>query len=335
MHRDFRRFFSAVSLLGLSLFTGIGGFILIEGYSFWDAFYMTVITFSTVGFNEVSPLSSTGRIFTGLYIIMNLGIFAYVVSVMSAYLFEGELTSVFKKFISNKEVKKMKDHVIVCGYGRNGKRACQELFRHDTRFILIEKNGDNLVGKDEVSNYHVVIGDATNDDTLQEANIESATSIITTLPDDAQNVFITLTAKELNPNIMIVARASEENSVTKLKRAGASHVIMPDAVGGTQMAQLITKPYVIEFLELLTGVGNESLKLEQVSYKEFKSEYKDSSILELDIRKKTDVTIVGINNGKNGFTMNPGAETIIKKGSTIIILGKGENIAHFKRFYLS
>ena len=150
------------------------------------------------------------------YIIFNLGIFAYVVSVMTTYIFEGKLNSVFQNFISTKEVKKMKEHIIVCGYGRNGKKACEELYKNKQKFILLEYNEELLLGQEEVQKYQVVIGDATLDETLIEAGVERASALITTLPNDAQNVFITLTAKELNPNLTIIARASQEKSEKKI-----------------------------------------------------------------------------------------------------------------------
>ncbi|MFY0654165.1 MAG: potassium channel protein [Cyclobacteriaceae bacterium] len=320
-------------LLLLSLIVGITGFMSIEDYGLVQAFYMTVITFSTVGFNEVNPLSEDGRLFTSFYIIFNLGIFAYVASVMTTYLFEGKLNSVFKSFLSTKEVRKMKDHIIVCGFGRNGKKACQELYDTGRQFILVEHREDVLASFEESKRYQVVIGDATHDETLIEAGIEKANALITTLPNDALNVFITLTANELNPNLTIVARASQENSEKKLYRAGATKVIMPDAVGGTHMAQLITKPFVIEFLDLLAGEGNTELKLEEIIYASFKSEYKGKSVKELDIRNKTGITVVGFKDPQKGFVFNPSPETQILEDDVMIISGSEDNIKIFKSLY--
>lgn len=333
MNKDIKSFVIAVLLLVGSLMTGLTGFMLIEKYNLREAFYMTAITFSTVGFNEVKPLSDDGRLFTSFYIIFNLGIFAYVVSVMTTYLFEGKLNSVFKNFLSTKEVRKMKDHIIVCGFGRNGKTACEELYKTKRKFVLVEYNEELLLSDDTVKNYQVVIGDATFDETLIDAGIEKASALITTLPNDALNVFITLTAKELNPNLTIIARASQEKSEKKLKSAGASKVIMPDAVGGTHMAQLITKPFVIEFLDLLSGDGNDELMLEEVRYDSFKVECRGQSVKELDIRNKTGITVVGFKDPKIGFVFNPSPDTRILENDVMIISGSSESIKKFRSVY--
>ncbi len=333
MNSEIKSFVAAILLLVGSLVIGLCGFMFIENYNLHEAFYMTAITFSTVGFNEVKPLTENGRLFTSFYILFNLGIFAYVVSVMTTYLFEGKLNSLFKNFLSTKEVKKMKDHIIVCGYGRNGKKACEELYKANCKFILVEYNEELLLSSDAVKNYQVVIGDATLDGTLIEAGIVRARALITTLPNDALNVFITLTAKELNSELTIIARASQENSVKKLKSAGANKVIMPDAVGGTHMAQLITKPYVIEFLDLLTGEGNNDMKLEEIRYESFKSNYQGKSVKELDIRNKTGITVVGFNDPKNGFVFNPSPDTKILENDVLIISGTAESMKNFRSVY--
>jgi voltage-gated potassium channel len=331
--KEIKSFVSAVLLLFISLIAGLLGFVYLEDYTLKDAFYMTVITFSTVGYGEVHPLSENGRLFASFYIIFNLGIFAYVVSVVTTYIFEGKLNSVFKKMISSKEVRKMKDHIIVCGYGRNGRKACEELYKTQKPFILIEMNEQLLVNQPEVKNYQVVIGDATRDEILIDAGIHKASSLITTLPNDAENVFITLTAKELAPDLNVIARASKEQSERKLLRAGANKVVMPDAVGGTHMAQLITKPYVIEFLGLLTGETHHHLILEEVIYDSLKKEYRDKSVKDLDIRKRTGVTVVGFKDPRNGFMFNPAPETKIIEGDVLIISGTEDNIQKFKSLY--
>lgn len=333
MNKEIKSFVGAIFLLIGSLVIGLTGFTLIEDYNLQEAFYMTAITFSTVGFNEVKPLSDDGRLFTSFYIIFNLGIFAYVVSVMTTYLFEGKLNSVFKNFLSTKEVRKMKDHIIVCGYGRNGKKACEELYKTKHKFILVEYDEELLLSDEAVKNYQVVIGDATFDETLTEAGIERASALITTLPNDALNVFITLTAKELNPNLNIIARASQEKSEKKLISAGANKVIMPDAVGGTHMAQLITKPYVIEFLDLLSGDGNDDMMLDEVRYDSFKEEYKGKSVKELDVRNKTGITVVGFKDPKMGFVFNPSPDTRILENDVMIISGSSDSIKKFLSVY--
>ncbi len=333
MHSSIQRVFLSIGLLILSVLIGVGGFMIIEDYGLNDAFFMTAITISTVGYNVVQPLSPTGQIFTGIYIFFNLGILAYVVSVITTYIFEGELNHFLKKYRMVKELKKINDHVIVCGYGRNGSKACEELDNSNVPFVLVERDPESVEGV--LKRYNILIGEATHDEVLKDAGIDKAKAIITTLPSDADNVFITLTAKELNPNIQIIARASEENTTNKLRRAGANKVVMPDAVGGIHMAQLITKPYVIEFLDLFTGTENSQFALEEVPYNSLKTPFKDKSIRELDIRNKTGATLVGFKDDIKGFLFNPSPDMLVGPDDVMILLGSHSDINTFRELYVN
>ena len=216
----------------MSITTGVSGYMLIENYGLIDAFYMSVITIATVGYGEVEELSQMGRLFTSFYILMNLGIFAFFVSVMTSYLFEGKLRDIFKNYRSGMELSKLNDHVIVCGFGRNGSRACEELVLNGTNFVVIEKSPEVQENVSETIQFHMLIGDATKDETLRTAGIAKAKVIIITTPSDAANVFITLTARALNSKIKIISRASQIETEDKLYRAGANEVILPDYMGG-------------------------------------------------------------------------------------------------------
>ena len=279
------------------------------------------------------PLSEAGRIFTSFYIILNLSIFAYAVSVISGYFFEGELHRIFRQYIKGKGVKKATNHTIVVGFGRNGRKACEELQRSGEPFVIIESSRERIEEMHENYAKRTVEGDATHDETLGLAGLEKSKAIITTLPNDAENVFIALTARELNREIFIIARASEEKSMVKLERAGANKVVMPDALGGIHMAHLITKPYVNEFLELFTGMGNTSLKLEEFSCNQFRSQWLDKTILELDVRKATGATIVGFKDQNQSFEFNPDPNTTISKDDIIIVLGRDDEIQKFRTSY--
>ncbi|UII22455.1 potassium channel family protein [Fulvivirga ligni] len=335
MPRSVIKLIYATLLFLLSLIIGTVGYIYIEGYNIIDAVYMSIITFATVGFTEVNALSTNGKIFTVCYIVLNLGIFAYTVSVLSTFLFEGELGRVFKNYISAREVNKLKDHVIVCGFGRNGAMACEELHKAQKDFVIIERDNEVIDAFPEEKKYAFISGNATLDEVLLEAGLERASTVITALPSDADNVFITLTAKELNPTINVIAKAAETNSEKKLYRAGASHVVMPDRLGGIHMANLITKPYVIEFLELLSGVGEQHLELEEVSYARLKDEFHHKTIRELDIRQKSGVTIIAFKDDKEGFIFNPASDKKIEKGDVLIILGTKHNISNFKSHFIN
>ena len=334
MQRSLRSIVIASMLLLLSMIVGTSGYILIEGYRLLDALYMSAITFSTVGFTEVIPLSDSGKVFTTGYIILNLAIFAYTVSVVSSFLFEGEVQKIFKHLKTSREVNKLNNHVIVCGFGKNGMQACLELHAENKQFVVIERSPDVINEFSNEDRYMFINGNATMDEVLVEAGIERADTVITALPNDADNVFITLTARGINPDIQVIARASDTNSELKLHRAGASHVVMPDRLGGMHMANLVTKPAVIEFLELLNGVGEQKLMLEEVGYLSLKNEFRDHSLRDLHIRKRTGVTVIAFKDDEQGFIFNPHAEKIVEEGDTMIILGRHEQLQEFVKIYI-
>ena len=230
--KHFRKLYYALSLLVIIILVGVFGFRIIEDYSFGEAFYMTIITVSTVGFNEVRPLTSEGRVFTAFLIIFSFGTFAYAVTSITFYVLGGEFNKYFKDLRINKKVDKISNHTIICGYGRNGKQAVSELNSHHQPYVLVEQNSVVLEEIRDTHEIPFVEGDATLDKTLERAGISRARALITTLPKDADNMFVVLTAREMNPNLLIITRASEENSDKKLRRAGADNVIMPDKIGG-------------------------------------------------------------------------------------------------------
>jgi voltage-gated potassium channel len=323
----------ALGLLVLSLIIGVAGFHLIEGYSITDSLFMAVITISTVGYTTINPLSHEAKIFVSIYIIFNLVVLAYGVSVITSYIFEGGLKNIIRKFKKDQEINRMKNHIIVCGYGRNGSKACSELLQNKRQFVVIEKNQEIIDHISPDAGIHVIAGDATLEEVLKSARVEDASFMITTLPKDSDNVFITLTARELNPDIKIISRASDPTSEKKLGRAGADKVIMPDVLGGLHMAQLITKPYVIEFLDLLNGLGDSNLDLEEISYEMLKLEFNDKSIAGLNIHKMTGATVIGYKD-KVRFTFNPGPETVLTPGSIMIVAGNDGQLKKFRSSYL-
>ncbi|MEO9966399.1 MAG: NAD-binding protein [Reichenbachiella sp.] len=330
----FKKLIFSILLLIISLLTGTIGFYWIEGFSWIESFYMAVITFSTVGFNEVYPLSNEGRLFTSIYIIFNLMVFAYVVSVFSTYLFEGELNRLYKKYAFGKEVRKMKDHIIICGFGRNGSKACEELRSQNIDFVVVDRDDQLLDTIQNTKKYKFILGDPTHEEVLEEAGIHRAEALITTLPSDAENVYLTLTVKELNSKVRVISRASEENSIKKLKQAGASHVIMPDAIGGLHMAQHITKPFVIEYLDQLSGTNENGLCLEEVKYEDLKTEFRDLSIESMDIRNISGVTVVGLNNTEGKLEFNPSSKVLVEPNVVLVIVGENSAVETFRKHFL-
>jgi voltage-gated potassium channel len=296
----FKHIIIILLLIFIILSIGITGFIIIEGYSILEAFYMTITTISTVGFQEIHPLSDGGRIFTSILIIFSIGIYFYGVTALAKFVIEGEFRKFFKHYNVNKKIENLENHVIICGYGRTGKQICLELIDDKIPFIVIESRKNVIEFIKEEENILYYDGDATEEETLLLAGIKKAKAIITTLPEDPDNVYVVLTARELNSDITIISRASNESSESKLKRAGANNVIMPEKIGGAHMAALVTKPYITEFIANLTGQGSDiSLTFEELALNNISEEYKHKSIRDLDIRNRTGANIIGLrlNNG--------------------------------------
>ncbi len=322
------RLWLALGLLVLSFAVGVGGFMLLENYPFVDAFYMTVITASTVGFGEVHPLSDAGRIFVSFYILFNLLVVAYLVSVLTAYIFDGELRHLFRMIRADQEIKSFRDHVIVCGFGRNGFKAYDELRHSGARAVVVEQNQALVTAANEAGHQiPAVFGDATLDSTLRQAGIAHARALITALPKDADNVFVALSARELNPNIIIIARASARSSVSKLISAGASSVVLPDEIGGSHMANLVIRPEVIRFLDMISGLDPNKLRLEELSFNELKPALRGQSIRELDVRSRTGATIIALRRGQGGeLEVSPAADYRTAAGDVLLVLGNEAQI---------
>ena len=310
---------------------GTVGYMLIESFKPIDALYMTVITMATVGFREVAVLSVHGKLFTIFLILGSFGIFGYVVTMVTRFVVDGVFTHYYKDNKVKKSIDKLRDHIIVCGFGRNGKQAAVNLDELGKSFVVIEKNPEILTYLRESTNFLYIEGDATQDEIFYLANPENAKALITTLPDDADNLFVVLTAKQINPDMLIISRASEDNSDVKLKRAGATNVIMPDKIGGARMARLVVDPDVVEFLEyvlmepLKTGV-----KIEEISCKSLSSCFVNKSIRELDIANKTGANIIGLKNGQKNYLINPPADTNLNENDQLFVLGTTNQIDALK-----
>ena len=329
------RILIATGLSAISVVGGTTGYMILEEYNFVDALYMAVITISTVGYMEVHSLGQSGKIFTTFYILFNLSVFAYILSAISTYIFEGELNKVFYRMRKQRKMKSLKDHVIVCGFGRNGTKAVEELQNSNHVVVVIDDDIDMEKETEGMSfrGLHFIRGQATEDEILAMAGLARAAAIITTLPKDTDNVFVTLTAKQINPTIKVISRASDPNSVKKLQRAGADNIVMPEAIGGTHMATLVTKPDLVEFIDLLSGLGKEDLHLDEIGYNELKNHYHGKSISDLDMRRVTGGTILAIRNQTGGFKMNPDISFILKPEQSLILLGSSDQLDLLKKTY--
>ncbi|MBL0032639.1 MAG: potassium channel protein [Bacteroidetes bacterium] len=300
----------------------------IEDYNFIDAVFMTIITIATVGYREVKELNTGGKIFTSFLIIYSISTFAYAISVITRYVIEGEFQTYFRHYQVNKEIQKLKNHIIVCGYGRNGKQACDQLRSEGVRFVAIESNPQIIAAMQEEQDLLFIEGDATKDEVLLEAGLENAKALITALPSDAANVFVVLTARDKSPKLKIISRASDDASEHKLKRAGADNVIMPDKIGGTHMAALITKPDVLEFIDHITGTIN--IRLEEILFKSLPDSMQNKSIRELEIRNKTGANIIGFKSASGDYIINPSPDTVMMQDAKLFVLGTQEQVSKFK-----
>lgn len=328
--RLFPRIYTAVAFVAGVVIFGSLGYVLVEDYSWVEALYMTIITVSTVGFGEVRELSDGGMVFTTFLIMSSLGTFAYSISALTTYFVNGEYRNTFKEARVKQEVEKLSGHVIVCGLGRVGEMAVQELLDHHTPVVVIENDPEKV---DEMSEKGVLVisGDATLDQNLADAGIVRAKTVITTLPDDAQNVYVVLAAREMAPGIHIISRASKSNSVSKLRVAGANNVIMPDKVGGAHMASLVVMPDVLEFLDHVRIQGADAINLEEIPVTALPQGLKASTLGELDARNRVGINVVGLKKSDGHFVINPGPDTPLDEMCKLFVLGTAEQIRTMNR----
>ncbi len=309
----------------LLLFFGTIGYMVIDDFSLVNAFYMTVITVSTVGFGEVQNLSDAGKMFTSVLILGGLGVLAYFITSISQNLFQNQLSFFYGVYNKRKGVAKMEKHVIVVGYGRNGGQVVNELMSLGSNLIVVDESHE-IVINNMGQPIRFIEGDATQDEILIKADIKAAVALITTLPNDADNLFVVLTARSLNPDLKIISRASSESSEQKLRMAGVNSVVMPERVGGAHMATLVAKPDVVEFLEHLSIHSNKATQLMEIMCKEIPKDLLNKPIRELGIRRKSGVNIVGFKTVTGEVILNPSPETKLIPNSKLFVLGTDEQI---------
>jgi voltage-gated potassium channel len=313
---------NALILMALLLCFGILGYYFFFDYALVDAIYMTVITVGTVGFGEVNPLDSSGKIFTSILILLSIFIFAYAVTTISAFLISVNSIDHYKKRKMQQKINALKDHTILCGYGRNGKQAAIKLKNYKKAFVIIEQNQQAIRMLAEEGLIYIE-GNATDDEVLIRAGIQNAKFLITTLPSDSDNVFIALTAKQLNSNIHIYSRASEDSSIKKLKIAGAQHVVMPDKIGGEHMASLIVAPDLVEFIDNLSDSSNGHMKIQEII---LSTQPNVRSLDELAIKEKTGCTVIGYKTSLGEYIINPAHDLPVEYEGRVIVLGNEEQI---------
>ncbi len=301
---------------------GTIGFELIEqDWSLLDSFYMTVITISTTGFKEVKPLTETGRLFTVFLIISGVLSIAYTGGKAAQILIEKQM---LRRIRMKRRLGLIANHYIVCGYGRMGKQICEALRENKYPFVVIENNHENVEQLIE-KGYDFVSDDATRDEALIKAGLRRAKGLVSVVATDAENVFTVLSAKELNPDIFVVARAIDEGTESKLVKAGADRVVKPYELGGNRMVQLLMRPGVIDFIDGVARDKDIAINLEEITVCEG-SKLIGQTLLDSPIRKELDIIIVAIYSSDGSFTYNPNSGTEIKLGDKLIAIGESDSL---------
>ncbi len=314
------------ALIILMVTVGTVGYMAIEGWNFLDALYMTITTLTTVGYREVHELSTKGIIFTILLIAAGVGSVLYALTSVAVIILEGALQGIFGRRKLEKKIKALQNHYIVCGYGRMGRIIGRELRAEGVSFMVIERNPDTPVEHEDIL---LLRGDATQDAILKEAGIERAKGLIAVLSNDAENLFVVLSARELNPGLLIVARAIEEDAEKKLLRAGATKVISPYHIGGLRMAHTVLKPTVVDFIEFATKSGNLDLQMQEVPVQE-KSSLVGLTLKECGIGENLGVIIIAVKRKTGETKFNPTGRSMVQAGDTLIVMGEGPRLKDFE-----
>ncbi len=322
------RLYIALTLLLLTIFMGTSGYVFFEGMPAFEAFYMTLITISTVGFSEVKPLSEAGRWVTIIIIIQGISLLSYTLGQLASIFIEGELRKILGRKKLEKKIAALKDHYIICGYGRTGTVVVRELQAAGIPLVVIENN-DELI--EELSRQGVLYlhKNATSDEALLEAGLKQAAGLITTVNSDADGVFISLSARGIRPDIFILARASDKSNESKLLRAGANRVVCPHQLGGELMAEIVYKPTVVDFLNYAMGNNDMDLQLEEAPVGEG-SPIHGKTLVESGLRKNYGVIIIAIKRQNGEMVFNPGADEVFYARDVIVVLGEAAKLKEMR-----
>ncbi|MEN8255142.1 MAG: potassium channel protein [Verrucomicrobiota bacterium] len=309
--------------IGIVMFSGVVGYRLIEGWNWSDCFYMTIITVSTVGFGEVHELSGLGRILTTLLIFFGVGLMAYCLTRLVEFLFQRSLTNVLGRRTMMKRIAQMKQHTIICGYGRTGSRVVAELQAANKPFVVIEQN-EEIAKRLGEQNIPYIAGDATEEETLEAANICEADSLVATLDSDAENLFLTLTASGLCADLRIIARVHDPENTRKFQKAGAARVVSPIASGANQIAQLITRPAVVDLVELVSRDKSIAMQVFESPVDE-ESDMLGKTLAEARARQTLGGMVIAIKHPTGQTVFDPGPDTRLQLGDTLVAIRQPES----------
>jgi voltage-gated potassium channel len=310
-------------LIGIIGF-GTGGYFFIEHMPLFDAFYMTMISISTVGFSEIVPLTTLGRTLTIIIIVLGISVGTYTIGIIARWFVEGELRKIFGRRKLQKQIHELKNHFIICGYGRIGRIICSELHEDRLDFVVIEQDVSAIADLED-EKYLYLQMDATSEDALLAAGIMKARGIVTAVNSDANNVFISLTAKGLRPDIVILARASEEKNEQKLRKAGATYVVSPYSMGARRMAQILKRPTVVDFIDIATMGNKLGLLMEEARVGTY-SKFIGKNLIDSRLRQDFGVIIVAIKKMSGEMKFNPIPSDTLEAGDVIVVIGKKDDL---------
>lgn len=320
---------NALALLILITGIGVAGYMAISGMSFLDALYMTVITLSTVGYREVVPLTPAGQIFTMALIFCGLGVVLYGASLVAGDVIEGRLQRVVGRRRVERRIEHLTDHYVVCGFGRMGRIVCKELAAKPVPFVVVERDPESL-RLIEQEHYLCVDGDATEDAVLGRAGIERARGLVSALSRDEDNVYVTLSARQLKPDLLIVARAEDERSETKLLRAGATRVVSPYVIGGARMAGALLRPTVLDVIDLATHHRSIELRIEELAVgpAAFAA---GTTLRDSGLREQLGLIVIAIKKASGEMVFNPAADVLIDAGDRLVLMGQQGSLQELER----
>lgn len=324
----YKRLMRVMTALAAVFLSGVVGYSIIEGWSLFDSLYMTVITIASVGYGEVHPLTFEGRIFTIFLILCGSATLIYGLSILTAFMVEGDLTDILRRRKMTRAIAALEKHFIVCGMSATGRYVIDELKKTGRSFVVIDRDPERIkqLGNEGILN---IEGDATNDAVLQAANVGSAAGLLTTLHADSDNLFVVVTARGLNPSLKIIAKAINEESERKLRQVGADSVVMPNFIGGLRMASEMIRPSVVSFLDTMLRSQDKTLRVEEIMIP-LNSPLKGKSLADSAILDMEGVTVVAVSNGKSSYSFNPSRERFLSGGDVLIVMGVVENIMQLK-----